>query len=169
MRYRDPPPRPCYNRCMSDRSEYMRQYHKQWYKDVMVKRRIAWFAENGPCVDCGSWENLELDHDDPETKVDHAVWSWSDTRRAAELAKCKPRCHSCHAKKSHKENLERDIWKDKRKVIEDEKALCSKCNKYLPIDMFHKDKYACNGHYSACKNCRRKLPSRGWKGNWKKE
>ena len=169
MGWQNSPPRPCYNGSMSDRTEYMRRYHKQWYKDVMVVRRKAWFKENGPCVDCGTWENLELDHEDPATKVDHAVWSWSQTRRLAELAKCKVRCHRCHARKSHRENLARDIWKGKRKTVMEEKARCSKCNQDLPVSMFHKDKYACNGRYSACKNCRRKLPSRGWKGNWKKK
>lgn len=71
-------------------------YQLEWRR----KRRDAWFAENGPCVDCRSWEQLELDHIDPTLKVDHKIWSWARARREAELAKCVARCQPCHAKKS---------------------------------------------------------------------
>lgn len=71
-----------------------------------AKRRADWFAENGPCVDCGSWEDLRLDHVDASTKVDHRVFSWSEARRLLELAKCVVRCQPCHVIKTrfHKEN-----------------------------------------------------------------
>lgn len=147
----------------------MRQYHKQWYKDVMVVRRQEWFKENGPCVDCGSWERLEVDHIDPSTKVNHAVWSWTEKRRIEELSKCAVRCYDCHKKKSVRECFEMDVWKATRKVIVDGTAWCNKCEKSVPVGNFHKDKYACNGLYAICKDCRRKLPSRGWKGNWTKK
>ena len=58
---------------------------KAWYERVVKARREEWFAKNGPCVDCGSWENLELDHENPKTKISHAVWSWSERRRRIEL------------------------------------------------------------------------------------
>jgi hypothetical protein len=58
-------------------------------------RRHLWFAENGPCS-CGSWEDLQVHHIDPSTKVDHKVWSWSEARRYAELSKCVPKCRPCH-------------------------------------------------------------------------
>lgn len=61
--------------------------------------RDAWFMENGPCVDCGSEENLELDHVDPSTKESHKVWSWSKERRERELMKCVARCSTCNTKK----------------------------------------------------------------------
>lgn len=63
-------------------------------------RRNAWFKENGPCKRCGSWEGLELDHVDPKEKEHHAVWSWSDKRREAELLKCQALCNKCHKLKS---------------------------------------------------------------------
>ena len=72
------------------------QYQIQWKK----KRRDAWFEENGPCIECGSWENLELDHVDHTTKVSHNIWSWADERRLEELAKCVARCRPCHIEKS---------------------------------------------------------------------
>ena len=40
------------------RKEYMRRYQREW----MQRRRQAWLAENGPCVRCGSWDRLEVDH-----------------------------------------------------------------------------------------------------------
>jgi len=70
-----------------------RQYQNEWLK----KRRRDWLAENGPCVDCGSWAELEVDHLDPAVKVTHRVWSWSSEKRKAELAKCVVRCEPCHS------------------------------------------------------------------------
>jgi len=69
-------------------------------------RRNAWFAENGPCVDCSSWKNLRVDHVDASQKISHLVFSWSESRRNVELAKCVPRCYPCHVVKTvaHKEN-----------------------------------------------------------------
>lgn len=65
-----------------------------------AERRARWFAENGPCRACGSWDDLEVDHVDPATKVSHHIWQWSTPRREAELAKCQPLCRPCHIKKS---------------------------------------------------------------------
>lgn len=64
------------------------------------KRRRDWLRRNGPCRICGSWENLEVDHIDPDMKVDHKVWAWSVNRRLAELAKCQVLCRDCHKKKT---------------------------------------------------------------------
>jgi hypothetical protein len=71
----------------------------------MAARRAAWIAENGPCVDCGSWDSPEVDHVDPSTKITHRVWSWAKARREAELAKCVVRCSPCYRKKSAAEAL----------------------------------------------------------------
>lgn len=73
-------------------SEYVVAFRK--------KRRDAWFAENGPCAACGSWDDLELDHKDRTTKVTHGVWGWSQKRRDEELAKCQALCATCHREKS---------------------------------------------------------------------
>lgn len=78
--------------------EAQREYQRKW----LAERRASWFRGQR-CADCGTSENLELDHTDPAAKVDHKVWSWSQVRRAAELAKCVARCESCHAKKSGRE------------------------------------------------------------------
>jgi hypothetical protein len=72
-----------------------RAFNREWIQ----RRRVAWFAGKS-CVQCGSTESLELDHIDPETKVNHRLWSWSAVRREAELAKCQILCRPCHQAKS---------------------------------------------------------------------
>lgn len=81
------------------RKKYMREYQLNWIR----ARRDKWLADNGPCVDCGSNINLEVDHVDPSMKVDHKVWSWSEDRRVGELDKCEVRCRECHKKKTKRE------------------------------------------------------------------
>lgn len=80
--------------------ERQRAYQRRW----LQKRREAWIEDNGPCAKCGSWDDPQVDHVDPGTKVSHNVWSWSKARREAELAKCQVLCSSCHFKKTGKEN-----------------------------------------------------------------
>lgn len=76
-----------------------REYQRRW----MEKRRSDWFAANGPCADCGSSDDLQLDHLDFRKKVSHRLWSWSATRREEELAKCVARCRPCHQTKTNAE------------------------------------------------------------------
>ena len=76
--------------------EEQREYQRQW----VAKRRATWFAENGPCVRCGTWDDLQLDHIDRTTKIHHVIWSWSSARRNAEIAKCQVLCQLCHLQKS---------------------------------------------------------------------
>ena len=78
--------------------EQQRRYQKNWLK----RRREAWLHKNGPCVECGSWEGLQVDHRDPAQKVTHRVWSWSAARRDVELAKCQPLCEKCHLLKTRR-------------------------------------------------------------------
>ena len=66
----------------------------------MARRRAEWMTAHGPCVDCGSWDDLQVDHVDASTKVTHRVWSWAKDRREAELAKCAVRCVRCHDAKT---------------------------------------------------------------------
>lgn len=74
-------------------------YQAAWLR----RRREAWFATAGPCVRCGSTDDLELDHIDPTKKASHNVWSWRKERREAELAKCQVLCGVCHLAKSASE------------------------------------------------------------------
>ena len=83
-----------------DRKEYIRNYQREWIK----KRRLAWVHQNGPCRHCGSWERLQVDHIDHRTKAlnPKALWSLSPQNpiRIAELAKCQVLCFDCHQGKS---------------------------------------------------------------------
>ena len=76
--------------------EVQKVYQREW----IAARRRDWLAEHGPCVDCGSWERLEIDHIEPAFKVTHRVWSWAPARRDEELAKCAVRCHDCHLRRT---------------------------------------------------------------------
>ena len=69
-----------------------REYCRNW----MQKRRQEWIGQNGPCKRCGSWEDLEGHHKDPETKISHRVWSWTKKKREKELRKCEVLCFKCH-------------------------------------------------------------------------
>lgn len=80
---------------MADRKQYLKDYQRNW-----VASRRAEFFTGKQCTKCGSTQRLELDHIDPEDKTDHAIWSWSETRRLRELAKCQILCNSCHKEKS---------------------------------------------------------------------
>lgn len=75
--------------------ERKREYQREW----LANRRANFFADKA-CVRCGSAEQLELDHIDPEQKVSHRIWSWSQERRDAEIAKCQVLCAECHKAKS---------------------------------------------------------------------
>lgn len=78
--------------------EQKRAYQREWIR----KRRQAWINENGPCIDCGSYDNLEVDHKDPKEKNfdPSGVWSRKAEIRLAELLKCVVRCNPCHIKKT---------------------------------------------------------------------
>lgn len=76
--------------------EAQRAYQNRWMK----QRRLDWLKANGPCVDCASWNDLEVDHVDATRKVSHRIWSWASERRLKELDKCVPRCHDCHVQKT---------------------------------------------------------------------
>lgn len=80
------------------RSDYIRNYQREW----MRRRRAEFFADK-VCAACGIDELLELDHVDPDVKVSHKIWSWSEERRAAEIAKCQVLCTECHKMKTFSE------------------------------------------------------------------
>lgn len=94
-----------------------------------VKRRKKWFEENGPCQDCDTWKDLELHHVDPLLKEDSRIWSWSDERREAELAKCIVLCTECH-KDIHVYLKRLGIsGKGKNFLAHRRLAICITCNK----------------------------------------
>lgn len=68
-----------------------REYQRRW-----IARRRAVFFKGKACAWCASTVALELHHRDPNLKLHHAIWSWGETRRQAEIAKCIILCDSCH-------------------------------------------------------------------------
>jgi len=87
----------------TDRKEYFRNYQRSW-----IKNRRKMFFDGKSCEKCGSVEKLELHHIKPEEKEHHAIWSWAEKRRLAEIAKCQILCNSCHKKETRK------WWDDRR-------------------------------------------------------
>ncbi len=75
--------------------EAQRKYQREW----RMRRRNDFFQDKF-CLSCRSTNQLELDHVDPQKKITHAIWSWTQTKREAELAKCQVLCHECHVKKT---------------------------------------------------------------------
>lgn len=72
-----------------------------------TKNRLEFFKGKS-CAHCAATERLELDHVNPADKSDHRIWTWSESRRNAELAKCQVLCVSCHRKKSAEESRVRN-------------------------------------------------------------
>lgn len=80
-------------------NEYMRKYMLARYHT----RRAEWIIQlGGKCIDCGTAEGLEFDHDDASSKAyDLAkIFSYSNERIQVELAKCVLRCDPCHKAKT---------------------------------------------------------------------
>lgn len=77
---------------------------------LAVARREAWIKEHGPCAVCSTWDNLQVDHIDPRTKVVpvSVIWGWSsEERRNTELDKCQVLCESCHREKTNSQMANR--------------------------------------------------------------
>lgn len=73
-------------------------------RELYRARRAEWIADHGPCQYCGSLGKLEVDHVDPATRMYIGpIWSWPETRRLEELAKCQVLCRLCHIKKTSSE------------------------------------------------------------------
>jgi len=78
--------------------EYIREYRKKRKQDAVNQL-------GGQCVMCGSKEDLEFDHIDPNTKKNTISNMWTSNKEVLqeELNKCQLLCHSCHLEKSHNE------------------------------------------------------------------
>lgn len=81
---------------------YTGEQKKVYDRERRARIRAAFF-DGRTCALCGSSDRLELDHVNPETKVSHNIWSWSEIRRQDELKKCRVLCYNCHMTKSKTE------------------------------------------------------------------
>lgn len=64
---------------------------------VTAKRR-KYIEQLGCCFFCGSHDDIQIHHLNPDEKESHRIWSWSDERIENELRKCIAICESCHTK-----------------------------------------------------------------------
>lgn len=80
-----------------------KQKQREYQNRSNKERRRQWIEASGPCKNCGSSEDLEVDHKDPAQKISHTIWSWSREKRDAELSKCQVLCKICHKEKSNSE------------------------------------------------------------------
>lgn len=89
-------------KCRTHYNEYMARYMLKRYH---ARRAKAVDQLGGACVDCGSTESLELDHAVAADKSFDIgrLWSVSQVKFDAELAKCVLRCSACHVAKSIRE------------------------------------------------------------------
>jgi len=108
-------------RARKDRHDYFRAYNSAW----LAKRRKEWFAGRC-CVWCGSTTRLEMDHIDPSQKEAHAVWSWTASRRARELAKCRVLCHTCHVKR-HADERRKPLVHGTGNAYRQKRCRCDAC------------------------------------------
>ena len=107
--------------------EDRRKYQREW----VAKRRALWVEEHGPCSQCGSDKDLEVDHIDPDTKHLNpgAVWSLCKSKRGQELAKCQVLCGECHKEKTsafRKANMSHG----KERMYRDMKCRCPLCKEW---------------------------------------
>ena len=87
-----------------------RKTHK---KNRDERRKILIERLGGKCVKCGTTENLQFDHIDPQTKKDRTycvstMLGCSMERVTAEADKCQLLCPKCHLEKTYTE----ECWKD---------------------------------------------------------
>lgn len=89
-------------KCREHYNEYMAEYMLRRYHQ---RRGKAIVQLGGVCIDCGTTEELELDHAIAADKSFPigTMWSISEVRFQAELAKCVLRCHPHHVEKSLRE------------------------------------------------------------------
>lgn len=86
---------------METPKEYMsdNEYMKNYMKARWLSRRARYIAQlGGKCVDCGTSDNLQFDHIDPNTKsfTISTQTSRSEEAMQKELKLCVLRCSDCH-------------------------------------------------------------------------
>lgn len=86
-------------------SEARKKYHRERYHRL---RAEAVIKLGGKCNECGSTEDLEFDHIDPESKeFDVSKLITYSLYITEELAKCQLLCSDCHKEKSFAERGQR--------------------------------------------------------------
>lgn len=78
---------------------------REYQRLRVARRRQEWINQNGPCVKCGSWIDLEIDHIDPSLKTYNVSQIWSRKQEIvdSELAECQVLCSTHHQEKTTSE------------------------------------------------------------------
>jgi 5-methylcytosine-specific restriction endonuclease McrA len=106
-----------------DNVAYMREY--QVVKYAKLRCEMIQLL-GGKCVQCGSVEDLQMDHKDPSTKkysLNQLVFRTHETF-LAEVAKCQLLCGDCHIEKSKVEHNKR--------MMEPKERICL-CGRVFPF------------------------------------
>ena len=124
--------------------EYNAYFRKYMLKRYYDRRTWAVTLLGGKCVDCGTTEELQFDHDDPASKK----FTISDRLNTAplgvlkeELNKCLLRCRSCHLAKSKRNNE----LSHEHTLLDSTRVRVCNCGRELVGD------YAYAGHKRYCK------------------
>lgn len=111
---------------------YRRDYDLSRYRTRMAELRAAL---GGRCVECGSEDDIQIDHIDPATKSFNISTNWGKPKAVLmeELKKCQLLCRSCHKRKSDEEqrNREHGTWGTYR----NRKCRCAKCREFVSAYM----------------------------------
>lgn len=82
---------------------YLRRYNKDYQRKRYQERVLELKSLVGSeCSQCGSRQDLEFDHIDPDTKTFSILrhWKWPIEKLMPELAKCQLLCKDCHKLKT---------------------------------------------------------------------
>lgn len=84
---------------MGNSNEYMNEYMKRRYKQ---RKEKAILLLGGKCLECGTTEDLQFDHINPDEKSFNIskMWSISEARFLKELSKCQLLCELHHLNKT---------------------------------------------------------------------
>lgn len=79
------------------------EYHRRYYRERRRQPMIDYLG--GKCVDCGTTNDLQFDHDDPATKLFDikANMTLNNPKVRSELDKCVLRCRQHHREKTSRE------------------------------------------------------------------
>jgi len=108
-------------------------FDKTYFRETHRKRRqLILDYLGGVCTSCGSEENLETDHIDPNTKSFSINKRMSLKNNKDEIDKCQLLCHYCHIEKTATENT--GFTHGTRYGWMKAKCTCAECSRQKRID-----------------------------------
>lgn len=120
--------------CERSRSRAYSHKHRERHAQTRRPRRDEWMEREGPCRDCGTWEQLEVHHVDPSQKEPMRLWCVSRNRRERELAKCIPLCQACHHRR-HGRSAPGTLNHGTLTAYNKKKCRCTKCAEFVRLYM----------------------------------